>query len=107
MQEIEIDIEYARKTIELGEIVKRLELNDDFRTLVIEGYFRDDAARVVMLKADPEFQTDERQCKLDKDILGIAVFGEYLRTKKLLGTMAQEAIKADELTREELIQEGL
>jgi hypothetical protein len=107
MQEIEIDIEDARKTIELGEIVKRLEATDDFRTLVLEGYFRDDAARVVMLKSDPEFQTDERQYKLDRDILGISVFGEYLRTKKMLGTMAQEAMESHEQTREELIQESV
>ena len=107
MQEIEIDIDEARKAIELGEIVTRLEKHPDFRTLVIEGYFRDDAARIVMLKADPEFISEERQGKLDRDILGISVFGEYLRTKKVLGTMAQQAIYQHEQTREELIQESV
>ena len=106
MQEIEIDIEDAKKAIHLGELVTKLESNPDFIELVIEGYFRDDASRVVMLKADKEFQSSEKQDKLDNDIMGISVFADYLRTKKLLGVMAADAIRESETTREEMLQEA-
>ena len=107
MQEIQIDIEDAKKAIRLGELVTRLENEPDFIELITEGYFRDDAARVVMLKADKEFQTADKQEKLDRDIMGISVFGEYLRTKKLLGIMAQDAMAEYEETQAELRKESI
>ena len=105
MQEIEITIEEAKRAIYLGELVTKLQLNPDFKELVTEGYFKEDAARVVMLKADKEFQTPEKQSKLDNDILGISVFGEYLRTKKVLGNMAKDSLREHEQTREAIAQE--
>jgi hypothetical protein len=107
MQEIEIDIEDARKAIRLGELVEKLENNPEFVELVLQGYFRDDAARAVMLKADKEFQSEDKQQRLDRDILGISVFGEYLRTKKILGIMAADALREHESTREDIIKEGI
>jgi|TARA_B110000908_G_C10045964_1_gene354022 hypothetical protein len=107
MQEIEITIEDAKKAIYLGDLVTKLESNPDFKELIIDGYFKEDAARVVMLKADKEFQSLAQQDKLDKDIMGISVFGEYLRTKKILGLMAQESLREHEDTRQAIVQENI
>jgi len=104
IQEIEIEIEEAIKKVRLGQLVTKFQADPEFIELVTEGYFRDDAARLVMLKADKSFQTPEKQAKLDADMLGISVFGEYLRTKRITGIMAADAIKQNELTREELIR---
>ena len=105
LQEIDITIEDAYKAIELGKMVSELESNPLFKGLITEHYFKDNAARLVMLKADPAFQTQEKQDKLNNDMLGISVLGEFLRDKKLLGLMAKDSIEADERTREELREE--
>lgn len=107
MQEIEITIEEAKAKIARRDLVLRLQENPDFKELITEGYFRDEAARVVMLKADENFQEPEKQKKLDDNILGISILGEWLRTQILLGNMAEDSLEAHENTREELRAEVL
>lgn len=103
--EIEITIEQARQTIRKGELIRELESYPAFKELIIDGYFRDEASRLVMLKADKEFEPAEKQAKLDRDILGISVLGEYLRTQKLLGSMAEDSLDQHENTLVELREE--
>ena len=107
IQEIEVELEVAKKAIRLGQLVTSLEKNEEFIELFTEGYFKEEAARVVMLKADPTFSSDEKQAKLDKDILGISVLGEYLRAKKLLGLAMEDAMREKEDTKAELLQEAV
>ena len=107
VQEIQIDISQAKEAIRLGELVEQLEQVPEFRELIIEGYFKTDAARLVMLKSDPEFQSNERQFQIDRDILGISVFGEYLRVKKMLGIMAADSLASHEATQIEVMQESV
>ncbi len=106
-QEIEMDIETAKHKIRLGELVTKLESNPEFIELVLEGYFKNDASRLVMLKADANFQSPEKQYKLDKDIMGISVFGEYLRTQKVMGDMAKESMKEYEISQVAILQEEM
>jgi len=107
IQEIEISIEDAKKAIRMGELVDRLEKNEDFKELILEGYFKEDASRIVMLKADKTFQTPEKQSKIDKDLLGISVFADYLRTKKILAINLVDSLREHELTHQELLQETI
>lgn len=107
MQEVEISIETARKIIRKGELIEKLEKDPLFVELITEGYFRDEAARLVMLKADKNFASEKQQQTLDNSILGISVLGEYLRTQKLLASMAQDSLEADENTLVELRQEAV
>ena len=105
LQEIEVTIEEAEAQVRRGLLVEKLEQDPDFRSLVLEGYFRDDAARVVMLLADKEHQSVERQTALHADLLGISTFGEYLRAQKILGHMAKESLDAHKMTREDIRNE--
>lgn len=105
LQEIEVTIEEALAQVRRGELVLSLEKNPEFRELVLEGYFRDDAARVVMLLADKEHQSAERQTALHSDLVGISTFGEYLRAQKILGNMAAESIEQHKATREDILGE--
>ena len=107
MNEINVTIGEAEKQVHLASLVRKLEQNKDFRELILEGYFRDNASRLVMLKADKEFQTEDKQKSIDKDILGISVFGDFLRTVKIMGDMAQEAMEAHERTREDILAEAV
>ena len=107
MQEINITIEDAEKRVRLAELVREMEANAGFKELILEGYFKENASRLVMLKADKEFQTEDKQNAIDKDILGISVLGEFLRNLKIIGDMAKESLTDHEATRESIRRESM
>lgn len=74
----------------------RLEANADFKRLFIEGYFKDEAVRLVMAKADPSLQEPEAQAAILRDIDGIGSLRGYLGGLRLKARMAEKA-KADYL----------
>lgn len=106
IQEVEITIEQAREVIRKGELVEELENNPVFKELILEGYFRDEASRLVMLKADESMQEPVKQATIDKDILGVSVLGSWLRNQKLLANMARSSLNAHEATLVELREEA-
>jgi len=106
MREIEVTIDEVKHVIHIGELVQQLEDTPVFKELITDGYFKTEAARLVMLKADPTMQTPEKQAGLEKDMLGISVLGEFLRNRKMLARMAQDSLEAHERTREELRAEA-
>lgn len=103
--QIEIDIDDARDTVDRAAALRRLLDNSDFIRIVDDGYFRDEAARLCNVKADPEFDDDKSQANILRNINAIAPFKMYLRTILQFGDMAERAMKADEQTREDLLEE--
>ncbi len=96
MQEIEVTIEETKAQILRGERVKRLRENEDFKALILEGYFKEEAARLVLLKADPEMvdEKNDRASKIEKSLIGISEFNAYLNTQVILGNQAELALEA-------------
>lgn len=84
----------------------RLESNRDFKKLIADGYLKDEAVRLVHLKADPSMQTPDRQAAIDRDISGIGALLQYFRTVDFMAGQAIKSIEADEATREEVLAEG-
>jgi len=107
LEQIEIGIEAAKAQVNKMEALLRLIDNKDFKTVIDEGYFKEEAARVVILKADPEMQEAKYQDQLDKSIIAIGHLRQYLRTVMQMGRMAERSIKDDEQTREELLAEAV
>lgn len=87
--------------------VQRLTSNRDFKKVVLEGYFEQEAIRLVLMKSDPSQLDAESQAYLLKQMDGIGAFRHYLNTINQIGMMAEKAIVEDELTREELLAEEL
>jgi len=105
LQQIEISLAQARNTIERAEALSRLRDNKDFKLLFMEGYFRDEAARLVLLKADPNMQEESKQQQVNNMLTAIGYVSQYLNAVAQLGAMAQRAIQENEQTREEIIAE--
>lgn len=108
LQQIEMDIERAREMVERKRAIERLFENEDFKSVVMDGFLDDEAQRVILAKADPELQM--MPGKIDElDRLGIAIgeFNMWLFFQRKLGQQAEQAIAADEETREELLAEQL
>jgi hypothetical protein len=65
IQSFERDIRDAKELIEVRKAALRLEQNQDFRRLFINGYFSTEAARMVQLSSDPALTEQQRADALD------------------------------------------
>ena len=106
IQQLEIDIDQARAALQKMEALERLFNNRDFKELITEGYFVQEASRCVLLKGDLNV-TDETRDHCDRMINGIGLLRGYFQQVNYFGQQAQAAMEDYEDTREELLQEQL
>ena len=105
--EIEDSIKQATIAVDLGAAVERLCNNRDFKKVFLEGYFEQEAIRLVHLKSDSNMQTQGSQESILKLMDAIGSVRQYLDTKRQLAGLAMRAIASDEQTREELLAEDI
>jgi len=95
-KEIEINIEEAKGFINLAGQLDSLFLNPDFKAIMLEGFFKDEAVRLVHLKGDPSMQSAEKQASILREMDGIGTLKGYFSVIYHKAMMAQNAIEADE-----------
>lgn len=105
VQFLEENIKQSRKVIEVADSLDRLKSNRDFKRLILEGFFEGEAVRLVQLKADPQFQTEERQKSVIAQIDAIGSLNQYFVAVQQKAQIARRALEADEATREEILNE--
>jgi hypothetical protein len=107
LENIEISIDQAKKSIARKDSLVRLQNNPDFRELIEKGFMEQHAVRQVMLKAHPSMQNDAQQKLLDQQICAIGGFRQFLIGVYTEGMNADQALTEEENTREELLREDL
>lgn len=107
IKDIEQNILKSKATVERGLALQRLKANKDFKLVVLEGYFKDEAVRLVHLKADPAMQTEDKQKSVLNQIDAIGAVSSYLQTVLFLAEQSAKNISADEQMIEELAAEEL
>ena len=107
LKQVEISIENAHKAIELAQALKRLHDNADFKAVILEDYFHEEAHRAVLLKSDAAMMTPEKK-KMVKDVI-TSIGGLYNYFGKIyrMADMATRALEADQETRQELLEEEM
>ena len=91
---LERDREICIKQQELGQSVARLMTNRDFKKIILEGYFKDEAVRLVHLKQDPAVQSADSQRNIIRDMDSIGVLAAYLSMAISSGERAANTIEA-------------
>jgi hypothetical protein len=107
LKEIEVTIEDAKKAVARKDCLARLERNSDFKELIQDGFLTHHAIRQVLLKAHPGLQNEAQQQMIDQQITAIGGFKQFLISIYTEGMNAEQALTTDEITREELLKEGL
>ena len=107
IQEVEIDIQEAKRTISKMNALNKLILSDDFKNVILEGYFETEASNLVLSRANPNLQSEEMQASNTKSIDAIGSLRQYFISINHFGRMATKALEDDELTREELLAEDM
>jgi len=106
IEEVELSIAEARKMVDRGRTAERLAKNPEFKTLVLDGYFVEEAARLALLYSDPNLSPEIRDHVI-RDLAGPGAFKRYLSTIVQFGQMAAREILEAEETLDELREEEL
>lgn len=106
IHEIELNIKEAKKFVDLGKSLERLQSNRDFKKVVEEGFFKDEAVRLVHLKSSPAMQRPEQQAAIDAEIRAVGAFAQYLNLVFMKADHAAKAIEDNEAELDELRAEG-
>ena len=101
-KQIEISIEAARGAVQRRDKLKRLIETKDFEEIFTEGYFKEEAARLVGLLTDPEFKDKESREDIINDMIGISATRQYLMNVLRLGDQMERQIMSAERELEEL-----
>jgi hypothetical protein len=105
IQVIELNILQAKKMVELGDALERLIENRDFKAVIKDGYFAQEAIRLVHLKSDPAHQAADKQQSILDQMNSIGNLNQYFRTVEFKANGARKAIEADEDTISEILSE--
>ena len=107
VQAIEKQIQHSKELVEFGKGLDRLRSNRDFRKIIVEGYLEQECIRLVLLKADHNMQSAERQASIVKQMDAIGALSQYFQTVFTRASVAEKSLDADENERELLIAEGI
>lgn len=107
IEAIERNIKRAKATVEFGNAIDRLRANKDFKTVFGEGYFRDEAVRLVHLKADPSMQSADSQKSIIGQMDAIGSVSQFLSTGIQMANLARKEIEDGESVRDEMLAEDL
>lgn len=104
-EEVEVSIREAKKMVELGNALQRLEKNRDFKKVIIDNYLREEAIRLVHLRGDPNMQDEESQKVIFQLMDGITGLTQYCNKLRHQSYLAEKAIEDGESVLEDMRNE--
>jgi hypothetical protein len=103
INQVEVTMEFAKELIKNADVAQRLTNNPDFKAIILDGYFADEAARLGHLVGDPETVMDpKRGTMVQNDLIGIGALKRYMSTILMLGRRAEADLLEQGETLEEL-----
>lgn len=107
VREIEKNIRRAKEVVEFGNALGRLRGNKDFKTVILSGYFEQEAIRLVHLKGDQNMQSQESQLSIVSQMNAISALSQYFNTTFHKAMLASKTVDSDQEALEELAAEEL
>ena len=95
-KELEVSIEEAKAVIEKKRLLEKLMSNREFKKVILDGYFKEEAIRLVGVSADPNPQLVQSRDQIQLEIQGISLLRNYLRTIMQFGEIAEREVAAFE-----------
>ena len=103
LETVEIQIDMANKMRALRDNAVKLMDSPLYKDVIEEGYFKEEAARLVMAKSaglSPELEK-----RIDGMIIGVGALANFFNTVMQRGAEMDEAIGEHEETRQEILAE--
>ena len=103
IEQVEIQIEMAQKLRKMRDNCVKLTASEPFKDVITEGYFKEEAARLVMAKSSG---LNADQLKLiDNMQYGIGALANFIESVMRRGAEMDQALNEHEETREEILAE--
>ncbi len=94
----------SKKTVEIGAAVGRLMLSRDFKRVILDGYFKDEATRLVHELAKVENQSEARRVSLVRQMDSVANLKAYMDRLVDEAGFAEKDIALNNQSRDQLIE---
>lgn len=107
LEQIELTLENANLMIKRKKMLTKLIATKEWKELIDEGYLKDEAVRLVYLKADTSMAEEAQQAHILRAIDSIGVLRGYIYKVFTDGRQAEGALEDHENTREALLAEEL
>jgi len=104
---IEVNIEDARRTIDLADTLERLQKNPDFVKLIETEYLNQHALRLVYSKANPGMQGDQQQAAVIRSLDAVSELRSWFSFVMVAANTAEASIQDSERELEEMRNEDL
>jgi hypothetical protein len=105
LEQVDIQIDTARRLRALRDNCVKLMDSKYYKDVIEEGYFKEEAARLVMAKSSN--LTTEQLRLIDNMQYGIGALANFLESVMRRGSEMDTAIGEHEQTREEILAEGI
>ena len=103
VEQLEISMEEAKSAIEDKNSLLRLADNPDFKKIIEQGYFINEASRLVLSKASPDMANDVNQKSIDNAIIAIGYLRKHFSALIGIGRQAEKALHDAEVARDEIL----
>ena len=103
LEQVEIQIEMATRIRKLRDNCVKLIETPLWKDVIDEGYFKEEAARLVMAKSS-NMNAEQKQL-IDNMIYGVGALANWLESVVRRGSEMDQAIGEHEETREDLLKE--
>ena len=105
IEQVEIQIDMANRIRKLRDNCVKLMNSKTFKDVIEEGYFKEEAARLVMAKSS-NLNPDQMRL-IDNMICGIGALSNWFESVMRRGAEMDQAIGEHEQTREEILAEEI
>jgi hypothetical protein len=105
LEQVEIQIEVAHELIAMRDTCLTLINSKPYKDVVEKGYFKEEAARLVMAKSAG--LKPEQLELIDRMIYGVGAFHNFIESVMRRGQEMDGALASHEETRDELLKESL
>lgn len=95
IEQIEMSIEEARKMVDMAEAARRLADHPDFKRVILDGYFVNEASRLALLIDDPGIPANQQKL-FENALRGPSALKRYLMSLTAQGDHAKVAIESSE-----------
>ena len=104
LEQVDIQINVAEEIINLRDNYYKLSENKYFKEIIINDYFKEEAARLVMAKSNSNLD-EVQQRSIDNRILGVGGLSNYFDMIVRRGNEMELSMQDYEQTREEILAE--
>jgi len=105
LEQLEKNMVEAKKFMDVRGSYRKLVKNREFKKVILDYYFNEEAARLVTAKSSG---LDDKQEKMvDNMMYGIGALQNFFESVEMRGNQAEQAYKEDEDSKTDIIAEGL